>query len=287
MKRIIYLVILTFFSSIIVAKNFETGIWTGYDCEVVRTERYCIVFAKEKDNVISKCYSFEQRNGQIYCDFIGKIKFSDSLIISKELNYNLDSTISQDEIGINTEKGLSVLVNGKVRTLTKIENLEIIEPYKMPYAKESNIGKCLQEWQLGTRFLENAEKGTVKLTIETNRHSYVFSVMSTNIYCRAARIRSNNNGTLFAQNVRQWHDQKNHTTYFIEKNDSISSSDLTIDNSLFKPDACVFDKAGIYWSLTDFSKRKIKLNGCGATYTYFYVPKKSNGRKEWFKYEEY
>jgi len=279
--------VLTFLSSIITAKDFETGIWTGNNCELVRTNKFCIIFTKENENVISKCFSFKHKNEHIVCDFIGEIEFSDSSILTKELIFNTDSIINRNAIGIETESGLDININGIIRTLRKIENIEIVEPYEMPYATENSIGKCLQEWQLGTKFWKNEKKGTIKLTIETNRHSYVFSVLANSIYCRAARIKSNNNGTLFAQNVRQWHDQNNHTAYFINKNDSISSADLLIDNSLFRPNTCVFDKAGIYWSLTDYSKRKIKLNGCGVTYTFSYVPQKLNSRKEWLKYEEY
>ena len=40
------------------------------------------------------------------------------------------------------------------------------------------------------------------IEIGTNKHFYIFTMMPNILYCRAAYIRHNNNGSVFAQNIR-------------------------------------------------------------------------------------
>lgn len=67
----------------------------------------------------------------------------------------------------------------------------------------------------------------------------------------------------------------------------ITLSDITIDNSLFKPNVCSFEKGGIYWSFISSKPREIKVNGCGEVYTFELPLPRDKKIVEWFKYAEY
>lgn len=276
----IFTLLLAFLGSI--ASQFETGIWVGPNSEVVRTEKFCIIFSKCDNKTISKCYIYSNDGNTLKCDFIGEIVFSDSTIIKKKLNFSSDSIINGKQLGTVTSGVMEIVVNDELKKLTKLEEIKVVKPYKLQLANSENVGECLRIWNVGSDLSINEKDQTIELKIGTKKHWYIFNVTENYIYCRAARLEFNDKGALFAQNIRLWHGNNNHTAYIANKNDSVCAAELKIDNSLFKADACTFDKAGIYWSLIDFSKKQIKLNGCGMTYKFGYVAEDSKNRHEWF-----
>ena len=104
------------------------------------------------------------------------------------------------------------------------------------------------------------------------------------IYCRAARIRSNNKGTCFAQNIRLMNNANEHTAMFADNNMELTSSELILDSTKFDTTRCVFAEQGIYWSLMKFSSDEILIHGCGGE-TYKYSPK--SNKMEYFKFCKY
>jgi hypothetical protein len=288
-KRGIFLIIaLLLFLSNTFSNTFEieTGVWVDNDCEMVRTQEFCIIFNRIENYISATYYQFAIQDSLIMCKSYGKVIFSDTSLVYKQVDIRIDSIISEKTIGKPSLNSIVIEVDNIERKLRKIENIQIVPNYEMFYASSQNVGDCIRQWQLGSRFYVNEKKDFIKLTITTNMHSYIFSVSPETTYCRAARIKSNNSGTLFAQNIRLWHDKSDHNFDMYENNDSVSSAELNIDNSLFQQDACTFDKGGIYWSLVNFNKKKIKLNGCGGQiYYYRRIPKESKWFDEWIKYE--
>jgi hypothetical protein len=77
------------------------------------------------------------------------------------------------------------------------------------------------------------------------------------------------------------------TAFMYPSNEAISSQELVIADSLFKPNQCVFAPGEIYWSVKSFNDSTIVLNGCGQDYTYE-RPHVDSGRIiEWFEFVEY
>jgi hypothetical protein len=73
-----------------------------------------------------------------------------------------------------------------------------------------------------------------------------------------------------------------------ENNKQLSEKKLTIDDSKFDFEHCVFEKGKIYWSLGSFSNDTILLHGCGGeTYTVLRESPTSHKIREWLKYVDY
>lgn len=174
-------------------------------------------------------------------------------------------------------------------TLKKVESIDITQPYDMPQAATKlDIGRCLQEWQLGT-VIETSGKD-VLVMVGTNRNSFMYNVGGGMVYLRAAAMLQCNEGSLFIQNIRM---MKNPNTgersniFFYDSHEFLTNLPA-IDTSKFDPTRCVF--AGdmfIYWSYLSHTPDEIKPNGCGETYTFSRPRKDEPGLIEWLKYEPY
>jgi len=157
-----------------------------------------------------------------------------------------------------------VLVEG----LTKIESVSNDQPGEYPKADKHNIGTCLCGWNLGTSFYESKSDSSFSASIRTNSHSYILSYNSSldkpMIYCRAARISSNNHGSVFSQNIRLMYNKRGLTAFMAKDNLRMAASELIIDVSRFQQQVCFVEEDGTrYWSLKEFDEDKIVLNGCG------------------------
>lgn len=62
---------------------------------------------------------------------------------------------------------------------------------------------------------------------------------------------------------------------------------LTVDDSKFSPDGCVFDADGIYWSFIGFDGDVAVLNGCGETYRFARPDADDDDLIEWIAFERY
>ena len=174
-------------------------------------------------------------------------------------------------------------------TLKKVESIDITQPYDMPQAATKlDIGRCLQEWQLGT-VIETSGKD-VLVMVGTNRNSFMYNVGGGMVYLRAAAMLQCNEGSLFIQNIRM---MKNPNTgersniFFYDSHEFLTNLPA-IDISKFDPTRCVF--AGdmfIYWSYLSHTPDEIKLNGCDETYTFSRPRKDEPGLIEWIKYKPY
>lgn len=174
-------------------------------------------------------------------------------------------------------------------TLKKVESIDTVQPYDMPQAATRlDIGRCLQEWQLGT-VIETSGKD-VLVMVGTNRNSFMYNIGGGMVYLRAAAMLQCNEGSLFIQNIRM---MKNPNTgersniFFYDSHEFLTNLPA-IDISKFDPTRCVF--AGdmfIYWSYLSHTPDEIKLNGCGETYTFTRPRKGEPGLIEWLKYEPY
>ncbi len=296
------------------------GVWAGYNCELVQTGKFALLFERMGDTLVSTLYSFSRSGDSLSCNMRGQvildtlsrmvaIKATD-LLSGGELIADLDSANAvnlsdrpcalrraENEILIEAgtdaverldldDYGLRFLTaEGRSYGMEQIEKIAIVKPYRMPLATDKNVARCLQEWELGTRAMD--ERGhVVGLPINTNEHSYIF-YFGGMIYCRAARIRSDDKGTVFDQNIRMMWKPGEFTAAMSDSNLTESGAPVNIQDTLFNPNACVYGADGIYWSLKSVSDTLIVINGCGQDY--FRRPPAENDSSvvEWIDYDEY
>lgn len=305
------------------AISFEDtfGVWADENSEMVRTSKFCIIYERQGDKLKATFMTISQNGDTVVFDDRGAAVFdstkeeiiikSKDLLSGEEVLVDIDSagTIELNNTVCHLEKKPDRLVltvnnqtveeylpgekklrllnhDGVWRKLTLVEKLEICQPYDMPEAAAESIGACLQQWELGTMAIRNPEGYVTGITVNTNRHSYVF-YFANMVYCRTARIRSDNHGTVFAQNIRMMFKPGEFTASMPENNLAETREDVIIVDSLFDPKVCIFAKDGIYWSLKAFDENMITLNGCGEDY--FRKRKKSDTEDvlEWFEYRTY
>lgn len=300
MKNKVFLTVLT--SSVLLlcgcnSKNLTTdlspyyGVWANADCELVQTEKYTLFFERSNGKISATLRQNERsENGDtIYSNFFAGFIFDTQTKEYERMTPSMDNVKIPIDNYISLKDGhLIVLQSAQVQTLQLIEKLDVCSPYEMPFADSTTIGKCLQNWQMGV-FEYSADAENPYIEIGTNKHSYIFALMPNMLYCRSARIRHNNNGSVFAQNIRLMINANTgeKTAEMKANNLEISAIDIEIDNSLFKPNVCAFEEGGIYWSFISCTPDEIKLNGCGEVYTYSRPPIDHQTVVEWFVYKNY
>lgn len=248
------------------------GVWAGMKSEAVFTDSVMMYFYN--DTVSDTGYGalrVPSRGIDMLTTFA-----KDTILFGKTPDYRIHAT----------PDGALCIGND---TLKKVESIDITQPYDMPQAATKlDIGRCLQEWQLGT-VIETSGKD-VLVMVGTNRNSFMYNVGGGMVYLRAAAMLQCNEGSLFIQNIRM---MKNPNTgersniFFYDSHEFLTNLPA-IDISKFDPTRCVF--AGdmfIYWSYLSHTPDEIKLNGCGETYTFQRPRKDEPGLIEWLKYEPY
>ncbi len=248
------------------------GVWAGMKSEAVFTDSVMMYF--HRDTLSGTGYGalrVPSRGIDMLTTFA-----KDTILFGKTPDYRIHAT----------PDGALCIGND---TLKKVESIDITQPYDMPQAATKlDIGRCLQEWQLGT-VIETSGKD-VLVMVGTNRNSFMYNVGGGMVYLRAAAMLQCNEGSLFIQNIRM---MKNPNTgersniFFYDSHEFLTNLPA-IDISKFDPTRCVF--AGdmfIYWSYLSHTPDEIKLNGCGETYTFQRPRKDTPELIEWIKYKPY
>lgn len=248
------------------------GVWAGMKSEAVFTDSVMMYF--HRDTLSGTGYGalrVPSRGIDMLTTFA-----KDTILFGKTPDYRIHATPDG-----------ALCIGGD--TLKKVESIDITQPYDMPQATTKlDIGRCLQEWQLGT--VVNTDGNSVQVMVGTNRNSFMYNIGGGMVYLRAAAMLQCNEGSLFIQNIRM---MKNPNTgersniFFYDSHEFLTNLPA-IDISKFDPTRCVF--AGdmfIYWSYLSHTPDEIKLNGCGETYTFQRPRKDTPELIEWLKYEPY
>ncbi|MBL7108297.1 MAG: hypothetical protein ISS38_03270 [Candidatus Cloacimonetes bacterium] len=285
-----------------------------------------MLFQRIEDKFISSVSMFQMSNNQmiVYNKAIAQFNKVDKKAICKYFSETKEKWIENgDEINLRTpiRRNTYSIINSKLSfsvlndndfflkydkmtniiTLNsdysrnikfeQIEKIQVIDFESKIKATQDSIGMCLTEWGLGSGYLEDDNELNFTTEIHTNKHSYIFTLTNWNndkiLYCRAAKIKSNNKGSVFVQNIRLMRNSNEFTARMAENNLIASKENIVIKNQLFDPDKCVFINGGeeIYWSLKDFSQDEIILNGCAGEEYKYSRPKTENDDYEYFKYE--
>lgn len=265
------------------------GVWANENVELVQTGNYTLFFERTGDDISVTLRKIEYVEDTVYTNFLVGYKF----IKADSVYQKIECPIEQQRVRIEkfitlSEAGELKLVdsNDKSILLESVEKIEICPAYDVPQVNKTNIAECLQKWVIGTKSY-NLDPKDMYIEINTNEHVYIFSANERSVYCRAARQRSNENGTVFVQNIRLMKNAREFTVYMAENNLKESLQKVEIDNSLFSPDICVFADNARYWSVGTMKADTIQINGCGTTYI---IPRPDiNDKKttEWFVYKAY
>ncbi|WP_418992884.1 hypothetical protein [Alistipes sp.] len=257
------------------------GVWADTDCEVLRTERFALVFERS-DSVIAASLIRTEGNHPF---LLGRAVFSadDSTVVERYILRN--DTLRADPGTVLSDGRLRIAGRSGERLLEKIERVRITEPYQMLHASPLERGTCIQQWNLGTRL--EADAHDIRFEAGTNRHNYAFYIQPDFIYCRAARLRFNDRGGLFAQHIRLMSNSWEQTACMAGDNRAASAAPLAIDDAKFLPDRCVFDREGIYWSFLRFEGDTAVVNGCGELYRYARPAADGEALSEWIAFEKY
>jgi len=303
------------------------GVWASKDCELVRTAHYSLLFQRNGNILSSTLKKIKVEKNRIQVNTLAKAVFNNAdqtaalkakdlfegnnIIIQHPPSNNLELqshfySIKEESAKISLFKeGQSMeeldtennqlkirQPDGKWETLTLIEKIEMTEPYDMSRdVTQENVGRRLQEWRLGTSCWKDPESPFWKIDIGTNQHLYTFTMNTDFLYCRAARIRSNNQGTVFSQNIRlvvrgENRDQ-GYIGYMPENNLEKAGSELVIDNSKFNAACGIAYDVDIYWSLNSFKDGEIKVNGCDQVYERHPSARDDEKMLEWIAFERY
>jgi len=265
------------------------GVWANADCELVQTEKYTLLFERNDGKISATLRQNERSGDTIYSIFFAGFIFDMQTKEYEKIVPSMDNVkLPVDDYFSLKDGQLKLLQASQIQTLQLIEKFEICPPYEMPIADNTNIGKCLQSWQLGV-FEYNTDPENPYIEIGTNKHTYIFAMMPNMLYCRAARIRHNDYGSVFSQNIRLMINENTSekTAVMDDDNLKIAASDVEINNSLFKPDVCAYEKSGIYWSFVSCTPNEIKVNGCGEVYTFGRPNIDNETVVEWFVYKSY
>lgn len=141
----------------------------------------------------------------------------------------------------------------------------------LPFACDNTIGECLRLWNAGLREEYISIDGIstfIGVTINTNKHMYIFEMTPSSIYCRAARFVAPNKGIVFNQNFRQGFE-----AYMIKDN-SEAQFPLSFDEALFSSNSCAWNDRSVYWSLSSYNENEIVLHGCQGDIYHFNKPKR-------------
>jgi len=302
------------------------GVWANKDSELVITGKMIMLFTRKGTDYFSSVVTYKINENRIdlfnkaiaffykstekaSCKYFCNIKENwiesrDKLDLQTPIRKKSFSIInSNSSLSISNDAEIFLKFNKTNNTLTlnsnfsKKENFKQIEKIQVcnfkirEKATKVSIGKCLTEWSLFSGFIEDEKEQSFTAEIHTNKHSYIFSQNKWKgdkfLYCRAARIKSNNNGLVFAQNIRLMANSNEFTIKMEQDNLLISKQDILIKNDFFNPKSCVFINDGkeIYWSLKDFTEDEIILNGCAGEEYKHPRPKAKNENYEYFKYE--
>lgn len=264
----------------------EFGVWANENCEVLRTKEHCLFFERIDSFFVIKYFHFIEKNNKINCTSYGEIHFLDTAVKYKRIEYSFDSILNKVSIGELNNLTFQIIGKKEIQNLSLVERISIVEPYEMKFASKESIGKQLQEWMLGIRLEAKKEKDLFRFSAGTNMHSFMFDIQNGFVYCRAARIKSTNQGTLFAQNIRLYNDGKYKDAIMKKNNYEEAIRQLVVNEKLFNPYACVYDANGFYWSLIRYDVNQIVLNGCNGEYIFYRQGIESNQLLEWFKLED-
>lgn len=127
--------------------TFGVGVWADRDCELLRTERFALLFESNGDTTTSLL----QRMDATDTVLLGKTVFTPDSVLMQYVHRPGEARQYADPGAVQPDGRLRIVVEGRERMLEKIESFAVSAPYEMLKASPLEIGSCIQQWSLGTR----------------------------------------------------------------------------------------------------------------------------------------
>ncbi len=306
--------------------DYFYGVWANKDCELVQTSQYYLLFQRYGSNISATIQRVSFDEDSVTFDSRATAVFStkrkQAIMRAKDLHEGTELIVNTDNentfhlasytcsvinnsdsiVLSNQDTPIEIIYkndgsikfqspDGTWQTLIKIEEVIPTEPYKMTELTDDNIGRCLQEWSLGVGHLNDPGGYNIGIPINTNRHSFIFAFAvyqdKLNIFCRAARIHSDNKGTVFEPNIKLVSAGDIYNALMVNDILATAGPDLAIFDSLFLPDTFNVLGNSEYWSVKSYEDSVITLNGEMQIYKYAPTPIGSDKLYEWFKFIDY
>ena len=268
-KMLLFLMLSTAAASVVASDlNPEAkGVWANATSELVQTDSVLIYFTRnDKLDTKSATLIIPSRKVDRTTVFT-----PDTILIQKG-----------EPLRIESNDG-SIVVNGE--PMYFVEDIKTVKPYRQLEANAVNIAECLQQWQLGTMVMLDADGLSCQVMINTNNNSFMYMISPQMTYIRAASLRHTDKGSVFLQNIRMMRNMNTgeYTHYSAPDNYKLLKKLPDIHPAKFVPNTCTFADEGIYWSFVSCEPKRIVLNGCGEEYIYSPTAEDS-GIIEWFEF---
>jgi hypothetical protein len=232
----------------------EYGIYISKDIEIVITEKFVIAYRRVKSlNALESCLLEKEENTSRY-SYIGICRSLPATTITypiprkweyalkgvRKRYYNSRSlaewivnatpTLQQHEDRIHL-----IFPDGDTYSARKTESFSMGDMNPPPPSISDNmIGECLKSWHMGClkEVIDvNGKDSCISVSINTQKHMYIFHMLPNDFYCRAARYSTCNSGVVFNQNFRQRNGNLSET-YMVDDN-TVSGDLLPIDSNSF------------------------------------------------------
>lgn len=168
------------------------------------------------------------------------------------------------------------------KTLRKIDDIVISEPYKMPTVSEAGIEKCLRQWRMGDSLWVNDNGLEFKMV--TNKIEYIFSIYDNNcnIYCGASVNIPYSGGMFGSGQYFRIRNYKDNSTPNCRFSCNIGGDAVVrkVPEIVCESGKCTSTSDGLYWPVKRFSDNKIVLDGCGGDE---YIYRSNLYKSEYFK----
>lgn len=266
--------------------EIKPGVYIGSNIEIAVTKKYTLIFLAGEGTLMT----FLARSSDWQCIHVVKTEQGQGGL---KLEYLLTG-----QGGMNYVKGTELLkykgqkaveltwkedilrcffpLLGEEFTAQAAEYLteENFVPKSMDATAE-NLDQCLSQWQLGVYELSGVygNKSFFEgIILNTPGHMYIYKAREGGqIYVRAARYRCDRRGMAFNQNYRQFYeaDHPESAHHVIAIDNRISMEELEINTDYFVPDTCNLDQNTFYWSVRNYTRNQITLNGCNGEAYYW------------------
>lgn len=266
--------------------KIEPGVYVGSNIEIAVTRKYTLIFlasertlttflTRSSDGQCIHVVKTEQKQGPLKVEYLLTRQGGMNYVRGKELlEYKGQRAAELVWKGGDLRCYFPFL--GEEFTAKAAEYLPegSLIPKSMDATAE-NLDQCLNQWHLGVYELlkTDGNKSFFEgIILNTPKHMYIYKARERGeIYVRAARYRCGHKGIAFNQNYRQFyataHPESAH--HIIAEDNRIAMEELEIHSNYFIPNTCNLDRNTFYWSIREYTRNLITLNGCSGESYYW------------------
>lgn len=251
---------------------FTCGVYRGFNCEIVETEKFALVFycSTDKNILGAKLYKgFENKKGLVaFCE-------RNQLDEKTEYAYLLEDSDPHTAIS-NSERMppyLTELYDPNLKkTMRRLEYFVVDHSgAPLPIVKDAGIPKCLMSWRMADSYF--AKHDEFNFFLCTGKTEYIFSIkpQDINIYCGASYNVVFDLGIFGGGQFFRIRNYKNNSEKWcgFSCDFSYEKRKINIPTEQCELGKCIETSKGLMWCVKRYTDDEIVLQGCGDDeYTY-------------------